>query len=363
MKERIAPIDGLRALAALGVLWTHTWTYFNNPRCLIGKFDLADIGAFGVNGVDLFFVISGFCMYYFYASKKDFTYTDFRHFLFKRWMRLSPAFYGATLIYLFTGIFVYHYNLSVIGVILHNFFYLNYILPQYIVASHFWTLSVEWQFYFIIPFLLIYKNRFNFKKIFLLMFGFLLLVGIISVFLFRNQLDQLTNSILFRGVEFGCGTIVAYLTINGIKPGKGEIWQLIIALLLIFAGRFSTSKPILSLSFHYYNLFKILGFTCMGLGFAGILYIALNTSGLLSTALSLGPLKKLGRISYSFYLLHALIYPLVSNEVMHLLPDLKNIGGPLLAAFISAIILYPLSLLSYRIFEKPFLKITNLNRR
>src|ERR1700753_1334175 len=99
LRPRIQALDGLRFLAAIGVLWIHSWTLYGHARWDVGKVDLANIMAIGGNGVDLFFVISGFCMYYFYASKADFSYHDFWRFLVKRWVRLSPAFYTATVLY------------------------------------------------------------------------------------------------------------------------------------------------------------------------------------------------------------------------------------------------------------------------
>ena len=50
LRARIQTIDGLRFLAALGVLWIHTWTVFGNPRFYLGKIDLADFLAIGGNG-------------------------------------------------------------------------------------------------------------------------------------------------------------------------------------------------------------------------------------------------------------------------------------------------------------------------
>ena len=128
MKQRIQTLDGLRFLAAMGVLWIHTWTIFGNPRCYIGKVDLANFLAIGQNGVDLFFVISGFCMYYFYAIKSAFSYRDFYRFLVKRWVRLSPAFYVATIIYLLVWKFIYHVQINSVANFLHSVFYLNDIL-------------------------------------------------------------------------------------------------------------------------------------------------------------------------------------------------------------------------------------------
>ncbi|BAY33444.1 hypothetical protein NIES2107_53400 [Nostoc carneum NIES-2107] len=35
--NRIAPVDGLRAVAVFGVIWAHIWLFCGNPTWSIGK--------------------------------------------------------------------------------------------------------------------------------------------------------------------------------------------------------------------------------------------------------------------------------------------------------------------------------------
>jgi len=225
LRQRIQTLDGLRFLAALGVLWIHVWTHYGNPRYLIAGIDVNDVLSIGRNGVDLFFVISGFCMYYFYASKIEFSYKDFYRFLIKRWLRLSPAFYAAAIVYVLVRRFAYHEDVNVIFSLFHSAFYLTYLFPQYLAAAHFWTLSVEWQFYFIIPFLLIYQNRIGFNKTFIIIFAILLLAAFSCILITKGQYDMLTNTILFRGIEFWAGVLAArLLVINNNFFKKKPLW-------------------------------------------------------------------------------------------------------------------------------------------
>jgi peptidoglycan/LPS O-acetylase OafA/YrhL len=363
LKQRIQTLDGLRFLAALGVLWIHTWTAHGNPRWFIGKVDMANFMAIGVNGVELFFVISGFCMYYFYASKIDFSYRDYSRFLFKRWVRLSPAFYAITVIYVLIDKLIYHQNISPLLFFVHSAFYLNFILAGYGAASHFWTLSVEWQFYFVIPFLLIYQNKIGFKKTFVIIFGLIVLAAITSVFILKNTNDDFTITLLFRGVEFGFGVIAARLLIKTNAYFKNRKLWFIAFIVITYTGRVLVSKPVLSLSFYYYNLYKLSGFTLMGLGFAGILYLSVTSQKWLSLFLGNRFFKKMGRISYSFYLFHALIYPIVVGYIITHTPFLTGIAAPIVSTIISAVILYPVSVLSFNLLEKPFLSIGNLTAK
>jgi peptidoglycan/LPS O-acetylase OafA/YrhL len=363
LRQRIQTLDGLRFLAAIGVLWIHTWTAHHNPRFYVGKIDLADFMAIGVNGVELFFVISGFCMYYFYATKAEFSYHDFYRFLVKRWVRLSPAFYVATIIYILVNKFINHYPVNGLMNFLHSVFYLNYILGQYGTASHFWTLTVEWQFYFTIPFILIYQNRIGFKKTFSIIFSVIFLAGIISVFILKKTDDSFAGTLLFRGTEFGCGVIAARLLIKNNAFFKNRVLWLIIFIVITYSGRVLVSNPVLILSQYYYNLFKLVGFTLMGVGFAGILYLSVTSAKWLNLFLGNRVFKTMGRISYSFYLLHLLIFPVVVKFTIEYLPFFRGIMAPIVSTCIGAVILYPISLLSYNLLEKPFLSIGNLTTK
>lgn len=363
MRQRIQTLDGLRFLAAIGVLWVHTWTFFGNPRYYIGPVDIADLMAIGGNGVDLFFVISGFCMYYFYASKSNFSYADFFRFLFKRWVRLSPAFYFATLTYILVGIFVYQLHINVLFNFLHSLFYLNYFFGQYGTAAHFWTLTVEWQFYFIIPFILIYQNKIGFKKTFGIIFSIVLAVAVACILLLKNGADILSATLVFHGLEFACGILAARLLLKNPVYFRNRMVWLITFIIITYAGRVFISKHFLGLSIAYGNFFRLAGFTLLGLGFAGILYLSVTSIKWLNLILGNSLFKTMGRISYSFYLWHVLFYPVIAGYIASLMPLQKGIGISVLATTAAAVVLYPVSLLSYNLLEKPFLSVGNLSSK
>lgn len=363
MRERIQTIDGLRFLAAVGVLWIHTWTAHKNPRCYIGRIDLADVMAIGVNGVDLFFVISGFCMYYFYASKNNFSYRDFSRFLIKRFIRLSPAFYVASIVYILIDKICYHRQLESLLNFFHSIFYLNYLFPRFNTAAHFWTLTVEWQFYFIIPFILIYQNRHSFNNVFFFIFGLIFLISVLSVFILQKNSDDLTNTIIFRAIEFGCGVYTARLIINGNSFFENRGYWLIAFILITYWGRILVSRSILNLSTDFHNLFKVIGFTLMGVGFSGILFLSVTSVKLLRYLLGNKIFSTMGKISYSFYLLHGLVIPPVVHFVIEYLSFFNGILAPIISTFIGTIILFPISWLSYRLLERPYFQKENLTTK
>ncbi|HEY9302611.1 MAG TPA: acyltransferase family protein [Phormidium sp.] len=104
-KNRIAPVDGLRAVAVFGVIWAHVWAFGSGiPVWSLGKIGSINLDlnrAISVigTGVDLFFVISGFCMYLMYAQKQTkFAWNTYATFLKKRWLRIAPNYYVAALV-------------------------------------------------------------------------------------------------------------------------------------------------------------------------------------------------------------------------------------------------------------------------
>jgi len=358
IKNRFAPLDGLRAIAALGVLWIHTWTLHSNPRCVIAGFDIASVLALAGNGVDLFFVISGFCMYYFYAKNKSFSNADFWTFIKKRWIRLSPAFYTACMVYIISAKFrdpAY----PVLPSIFTGLAYLNGILSNYTPVSILWSLTTEWQFYIIIPFLLIYQDKPGFKKTFLIIAFLMLIIAVLSVLFLKSGSDQLTSQIIFRYFEFMWGILAGNILLTrGDLQLKYRPAYFISFVLITYCGRALLSKPVLNLDKDYYNLFKLAGFTIMGLGFSGIIYMALTSKKLLKAFLGNPVLSFIGKISFSFYLWHALIYPIVGEKTMAFFPHIHNLSAPLITFFISVILLTPIAAASFYLLEQPFMNRT-----
>jgi peptidoglycan/LPS O-acetylase OafA/YrhL len=105
------------------------------------------------------------------------------------------------------------------------------------------------------------------------------------------------------------------------------------------------------------------GFTLMGVGFAGILYLSVTSVKWLHAILGNKLFKTMGRISYSFYLFHLLILHPVAQFTMQYLPFFKGIIAPMVSTCISAVILYFISMLSYNLLEKPYLSIGNLTTK
>ncbi|RYD76634.1 MAG: acyltransferase, partial [Sphingobacteriales bacterium] len=162
MNNRILPIDGLRAFAAFGVIWIHTWSYFGNPAIPVLSLDLYQLLAILGNGVDFFFVISGFCMYLM-TRKKLFTAATYLSFLYKRFLRIAPAFYLAVLVYaalakISNTEFAIGYN------VFFHLLFLNNVVTGNTISGPFWSIGTEWHFYLVLPFFVYLSHKFSLVK-------------------------------------------------------------------------------------------------------------------------------------------------------------------------------------------------------
>ena len=101
MNKRIESIDGWRAVAALGVLYTHVWATLSFPVLNVGGVDVFRLLNLWGNGVQLFFVISGFCFYLVLEKQQQYDFKTAFAFWKKRWLRIAPAFYTACIVLAF----------------------------------------------------------------------------------------------------------------------------------------------------------------------------------------------------------------------------------------------------------------------
>ena len=273
-KENIEVLGFLRAVAALSVCLYH-YTGAVLPKLRIES--VREIFENGWLGVDVFFVISGFIIPYSLLGK-GYKVSGFFAYMRKRIIRINPPAYAAMALVLAQGYIIDHFIAHRVvytagvswGKILNNLFFTVPFSKYTWVVGIFWTLAIEFQFYIFIGVL------FNvlFERVNLYVFAIIfLLMGPIQYLPFHSNESFFRFSSLFA---LG-GSSLLYYT----KRIDAKKYAL---LLLVFTGA-----------------------AYLELG----LYIA--ATGLLTTlCISFIKFKNrvfdfLGKISYSFYLVHALI--------------------------------------------------------
>jgi len=166
LSRRIAYIDGLRAVAVLSVVVFHVahWDAKLGPGVLQHAF------IEGAHGVDLFFVLSGFCLSYPVLRTMHARRTalfDIAGYAARRVVRIVPPYYLAILVIACGLLIIDHAGwripeeLSVARVTWFNM--AKQVLfadrrPEFLNPS-FWTLAVEWRWYFIFPLVLVLWTR------------------------------------------------------------------------------------------------------------------------------------------------------------------------------------------------------------
>tara|TARA_Y100000768_G_scaffold291940_1_gene225915 strand:+ start:1303 stop:3159 length:1857 start_codon:yes stop_codon:yes gene_type:complete len=342
MKNYNPEIDGLRAIAVLTVILYHT-------EIII--FD-SIISKSGFVGVDIFIVISGFVITRLFF-KKNFSYTVFIE---RRLRRLFPALLFLILVTALISYFLllpqHFMNLgqSIVANILliSNFlFYYQTDYWDYAVFTkpllHTWTIALEFQFYIFIC-LIFWLFKKNLKKVILTFF----FISLILLF-FSNKISfevnlrelNLNNYFLIftRLWEFLIGSIVALILDNKNYEKKllNKKYLNNIGLFLILLSLVMTETPK-----NFPNFLTSIAV------FGTSLVLLANNKHSSHILLNNSIFVHLGRLSYSLYLWH---FPILVFFLYNFNFEL-NIWNKILAL----IIVYFVSLGSYKYLETPFFK-------
>jgi exopolysaccharide production protein ExoZ len=298
-----AALDGLRGFAVLLVFCVHAagnaasvflYLSFSTFRSLSSSGDRL---LFWINrshhGVYLFFVLSGFLIGRMWWPKPVMPY---RVFIWRRTLRIYPAFlvaFAASLVFSYIS---GDWHLPDWPRVIGNLLFLNG-LPGVRVEpfnSVTWSLFYEMVFYLAFPLLVICLQRFSPAQVRLLP---LLGIGLpaIAVSAGADSL-HLCWSLLFCGVA-------------------AALYE---APLRVCTNRIPTSLVVLAyLAVTTVGVFDVLPATPVVLAFGAVAVLVLgkciaNDSNAVSAMLKLRPIVALGRVSYSFYLMHFMIVVLVA---------------------------------------------------
>ena len=166
----LAQLDGLRAIAALFVVLHHIYLQFDFSHETGAVYRVLNLFRFGHYAVDLFIVLSGFCLMLPIVRGDGMLRGGIGRFYLKRARRILPPYYLAIgcsllLIWLLIGARTgTHWDYSVPvdfkGLVLHlllledaaNNMQINHVL---------WSVAVEWRIYFLFPFLVLAFRRYG----------------------------------------------------------------------------------------------------------------------------------------------------------------------------------------------------------
>jgi peptidoglycan/LPS O-acetylase OafA/YrhL len=305
--NRLPGIDGLRAVAALWVVFFHIHAFSQAYFAHLPGFDL--FLRSGSTGVSLFLVLSGFCLYIPFAGGRTDRFKAVQFFQ-RRGRRLLPAYYVSLVLAVALNILgavqlgYEHFTPLQLGwQILTHATLTHTLFPGtfYSLNGAYWSLGLEWQLYLGLPLLVLGIRRFGLRAtvlavitcsvLYLLGLQFALQRGLVA----GDSLMAtavLPNQLPGRWAEFAFGMVAAELYATGqITKWAAKTKYAVLLLGLLVPLSIATSG--LALSHLLY-----------GLVFAVLLGVVLASGNLVSRFCSWRPLVALGTMSYSLYLVH-----------------------------------------------------------
>ncbi len=338
--KRLNLIQVFRGVASVLVLLAHGDLIFNQN---LNQDFLFKIFTFGGSGVDFFFVLSGFII--FYVHKSDIGHrSKLKSFLFKRFTRIYPI-YWVILTLKMSASFFFSYDLDANQRNLLEIIKAFLLFPQdrEILSSSFlgvsWTLSFEIFFYLLFSLLIAFKPKFSFPIIIAWLLGtFGHFIGI-----FKIPQESLLLQFIFNpsNLEFALGCLAAYL-LSRYKIGYGMAF--------ISIGAFLYT---LSAIDYYYNLTEL----------SHVITFGIPSTLLVIGAVSLEMSKKvnvpslliyIGNASYSIYLMHGFVINNLTKFVFKIYPDItENLFILNIFGLIVAVIALMFGCAVYSFIEKP----------
>jgi len=347
IKLKYPSLNGLRAISVLMVMLHHLavkkdlFIPFADNKCLKPFIDFITDGQLGVN---VFFVISGFLITSLLLEEENVTGSiEIGNFYKRRFLRILPAYYFLLGIYFLMHI-LHFYNITLASWITSFTFtkYLNWQLDWG--TAHFWSLSVEENFYLFWPFIFI-GGQFWRKFTAILL---IVIVPFVRWYTFEHEVFWIDKHSIFTRIDaiaMGC-LFALYKEIILEKLSKYWYWIFYSSVLFLFGARYF---PDLTKSIHLSLVFIPLGTTY---GTLANLFIALlmmysifGPRLIWFKILNFKVLNFIGLLSYSLYLWQQLFISKATNWCFQFPQNI-------LLTFIMA-------LFSYYMIEKPFLKLKN----
>jgi peptidoglycan/LPS O-acetylase OafA/YrhL len=338
---RLYMIDGLRGLCAIAVMIYHFY-FWNGINAL-------QVGTFGVY---MFFVISGFSMWYVY-SRCSFDARGMRTFFIARFARLFPLFAVITVGYMCLRISSGSFNSLTMAFYTNTLnltFLFGFMSPgETAQLTGGWSIGIEWMFYLVFPLLVFFARS---LKVLCILFVAGIILNQLHIYLFipdGNIEKHWAEYIQFPPffIYFVAG-ILAAECFTRLRPhipfhlqsGPGTLLLRLIPLAcLVFIFTYPAESYMeLLLGWHFPLL--IIAMLAAVLSAAFIIPASRPEQKMY---------KVMGDVSYCVYLLHYFVYEVLTKFALAHYPDCPMI----LLIDISIGMTLVLSWLSYHYFESP----------
>jgi peptidoglycan/LPS O-acetylase OafA/YrhL len=350
--KKIRSIDGLRAISISMVLLGHA--SHSMPAYLQDNIFFKFISN-GALGVDIFFVISGYLITkLMLAEERKTGKINIKNFYIRRALRIFPVFYLYILVILVLKWFFVPDIFSSYGLVLFAGLYLwNYRSLFHLridgndnglwFFGHFWSISMEEQFYLLWPMAFMNVRRDLLKRIVLAIILIMPIVRVLTYFAMPECRGDIKLMLHTGGdtILIGClGALIEDKIFSNRLTNRIITTNYCVAFLLLFVFVIS---PMLSAKFHgaYTLLFG------MGLENVAVLFLllwAIHVPSFAARILNSKVLAHIGVLSYSLYIWQQLI---LSNKLSYSFSGFPQ----------NIILVFILAAFSYYVIEKPVLKL------
>lgn len=359
-RQRIAALDGIRAIACLMVLLYHSFQFSGlAPTSL--PIGIRELTLEGFSGVDIFIVLSGFCLFLPVAARPE----RFRGSAFarQRIRRIVPAYYASIVyvialpfvlkgIYVLLGRPVHPQPLPSIGQLLSHLLFIHTLSPRTWdgINGSYWSLGLEAQFYVLLPLLVVMFRRRGTWALGLVIAVGLLWQATLAV-LWHDGTFNVTHflwgsNVFARLAEFGSGMLAAVVVARGSVPPRLARGCSLIGV-AIAVGYLALEQEL-----------NVSGVATAIWGIAiGLVLVGVSSApGVVRRCLEIPALTTLGLVSYSFYLVH-------QPTVYYMSQLATQVGATgwsnwLIQLTLGFGVVLVLALLGYRFLERPFLRTT-----
>jgi peptidoglycan/LPS O-acetylase OafA/YrhL len=359
-RGHLLPLDGLRGLAILAVMASHLFAvnYETSapPLRLIGE-----TFYWGLWGVDLFFVLSGFLITGILVDALGSPHF-FRNFYMRRVLRIFPLYYGLLfLLFALTSVLAIQWHGLQVPLLLYlqngwRVLPLTELMGRNISLNHLWSLAIEEQFYLMWP-LAVFMARTPRRVM------AVAITGCVLALCFRLTLwgvwhDGFTThfNVFARGDALLLGAVMALLyrsnwwasVLRWSRPVFLALAALLIAS-IVADGVWPFRSPFWPYAVQY---------SFVALASGALLAWSLR-AGMFSRMCSWHILRFFGKYSYGLYVLHMTFLPLLTRTIR---PFLLHVSGNKAVAVLgTAILVVAISSgaawLSFHLYEKRFLRL------
>jgi len=312
-EQTFPALTGVRAIAAYMVFFHH---YIGTCRTGIFPSFIKEF----YTGVTIFFVLSGFLIYYRYSRSAsldgDFLFGYFKN----RFARIYPAYF---FIVVFTalvsfyspngGSALYQIALIVLQLTFVRGFFNEY---KFIGVGQGWTLTVEESFYALFPLFIVSIKKWGFVITLLGAYlAAMILVGIGAIIKFRGflfPLEFVTNYTFFgRVTEFFCGMYLAKILLtNGAQKSSSRFPKMtLLGMVGIIGGIFLMSRFQEPCTYGvFYPAGIIINNLILPIFICFLFYGLIIEKSIIQKFLGTNIMVFLGKASYVFYLIHVGVF-------------------------------------------------------